>query len=82
MDNRSSLTVEVDGKKGLEIHAEWKGMEREWPGALLARRTRTLGRCSFDARSRRRTTSALREMIRCVVRIRIRCWANYQQNCN
>jgi hypothetical protein len=29
--------------------------------AFLARRTRTLGRCSFDARSRRRTTSALKE---------------------
>jgi Protein of unknown function (DUF3047) len=29
--------------------------------AFFARRTRTLGRCSFDARSRRRTTSALKE---------------------
>jgi hypothetical protein len=25
---------------------------REWPGALLARRTRTIGMCSFDARSK------------------------------
>jgi len=24
---------------------------REWPGALLARRTRTVKRCSFDSRS-------------------------------
>jgi len=28
---------------------EW---DREWPGALLARRTRTMKRCSSDARSR------------------------------
>jgi hypothetical protein len=27
-------------------------MERERPGALLARRTRTMKRCSFDARSK------------------------------
>ncbi len=26
-------------------------MGREWPGALLARRTRTVEQCSFDARS-------------------------------
>jgi hypothetical protein len=28
------------------------GKKREWPGALLARGTRTIGMCSFDARSR------------------------------
>ena len=27
-------------------------MRREWPGALLARRTRTIRMCSFDARSK------------------------------
>ena len=27
-------------------------MGREWPGALLARRTRTIRMCSFDARSK------------------------------
>ena len=27
-------------------------MVREWPGALLARRTRTIRMCSFDARSK------------------------------
>ena len=27
------------------------GGDREWPGALLARRTRTIRMCSFDARS-------------------------------
>jgi hypothetical protein len=27
-------------------------MKRERPGALLARRTRTMKRCSFDARSK------------------------------
>ena len=27
-------------------------MGREWPGALLARRTRTMKRCSSDARSK------------------------------
>ena len=31
---------------------------------FIARRTRTLRRCSFDARSRRQTTSALKEWIR------------------
>ncbi len=30
---------------------KWKD-EREWPGALLARRTRTIRMCSFDARSK------------------------------
>ena len=31
---------------------------------FLARRTRTLGRCSFDAHSRRRATTSLREVMR------------------
>ena len=34
------------------ISGRWGGRGREWPGALLARRTRTIRMCSFDARSR------------------------------
>jgi hypothetical protein len=35
------------------FHGALKGKdEREWPGALLARRTRTIRMCSFDARSK------------------------------
>jgi hypothetical protein len=35
------------------FHRLWykEGRGKERPGALLARRTRTIGMCSFDARS-------------------------------
>ena len=36
---------------------------REWPGALLARRTRTVKLCSFDARSKGQPWSLLE--VRC-----------------
>ena len=37
------------GEKVSKLGRMWK----EWPGALLARRTRTIRMCSFDARSER-----------------------------
>lgn len=49
---------------------------------FLARRTRTLGRCSFDARSRRRTTSARREVMKRCYADPIRCRDNDHKHCN
>jgi hypothetical protein len=49
----------VHAKEGATSHTsegrgcgKWLQLGGEWPGALLARRTRTLRRCSFDARSK------------------------------
>ena len=39
-------------------------MERERPGALLARRTRTVKRCSFDARSEGQSGCSPKEPVR------------------
>jgi len=40
-------------RKRASLEGSFRRMKREWPGAFLARGTRTLGRCSFDVRSKR-----------------------------
>src|ERR1043165_5974420 len=59
-------TFSISRLKEVVNDSQGEGMsvkgEGDWPGALLARATRTIRMCSFDARNRGSTRLPLREI--------------------